>query len=478
MLVLALNAPKQAQLLEYRDYAQQLCQPGLYEDCVTYINSILPQLGKFKDTQTVGEIYYLQGESYFEQEQYQAAIAAYDAAGIYLTDSLYLLRDTAIAHARSGNIDRAESQLQNMRALPDSEGAVALLLGEIAFAREQYDEALTQLKKGLGLPNSSDHARYRAYLICDKAFRKLEGKEKDNIALLRKALTDLPQVYSSILSERLADAYSRDGQYSEAVAIFEQLRDGGDTRIGTLQNIGLLYQQMKQYGKARAAYEAMRATYPKQHEGPMRLCYLVLAEQAEKPNEQRDYAEAQQLFAEAQRLYDGRPVASGEDMEMQKLAGAMEELEANGWGEVESVGVTTKPATNPKPTNETNDTTGSAIADWINKILGGESAETTKINSGTPPTIITTEMPDMTMGVPFYFKLQATGTEPIRWKHDALQWPDGLILDEETGILSGTPVNTNNHSSYWTTSSIGVTASNEAGEVRANVKFIKHYPAQ
>ena len=337
-LVLLLNAPKQEKLLEYRDYAQQLCQPGMYEECVTYINSVLPELGRFTKDEagkhTVGEIYYLQGESYFEQEQYQAAIAAYEAAGTYLTDNLSLQRDTAIAHARSGNVDHAESYLQSLRALPDSEGSVALLTGEIAFAKEQYDEALTQLRKGLGLPGNSAYVRYRAYLICDKAYRKLDGKEKENIALLQDALAALPQIYHSILNERLADAYSRNGQHAEAVKLFEQLRDAGDTRLGTVQNIGLLHQQLKQFDKARAAFEAMREAYPKQHEGAMRLCYLVLAEQTEKPNEQRDYAEAQRLYAEAKRLYDERPVASGEDMEMQKLAGAMEELERGGWGKV------------------------------------------------------------------------------------------------------------------------------------------------
>ena len=366
-LMLVLNIPKQAQLLEYRDYAQQLCQPGLYEDCVTYINSILPKLGKFKDTQTVGEIYYLQGESYFEQEQYQAAIAVYEAAGTYLTNDMGLQRDTAIAFARSGDIARAESSLQSMRALPDSEGAVALLQGEIAFAKEQYDETVTQLNKGLGLPNSSNHARYRAYLICDKAYRKLEGKEKDNIALLRKALTELPQPYHAILNERLADAFSRDGQYAEAAKLFEQLRDGGDTRLATLQNIGLLYQQMKQYGKARTAFEAMREAFPKQHEGPMRLCYLVLAEQAEKKNEQRDYAEAQRLYAEAKRLYDARPVASEDDLEMQKLTGAMEDLERGGWLEL-SKNSTIAPTNLTSSTNPTTITKQKAQAGWAKKM--------------------------------------------------------------------------------------------------------------
>ena len=379
LLIWLTGANQAKKLQEYHGYALELNQPGLYADCTAYINSILPQLGRLtknEDSQrTVGEIYYLQANSYFEQEQYQAAIAAYEAAAAYLPDHLDVQRDQAIAYARSGDIDRAESSVQNLRALPDSEGAVALLLGEIAFAREQYDEALTQLRKGLGLPGNSDQARYRAYLICDKAYRKLEGKEKDNIALLRDALSDLSQIYAPILNERLADALSRDGQYQEAVKLFEQLRDGGDTRQGTLRNIGLLYQQMKQYDKARTAYEAMREAYPKHHEGPMRLCYLEIAVQGEKQNEQRDYAKAQQLYAEAKRLYDERPNASGDDQEMQKLAGVMEELERNDWGPVVPVAATMKSAsTKPKTTTTSNAGGGSAIAGWIDQLLGGEGA--------------------------------------------------------------------------------------------------------
>lgn len=58
-------------------------------------------------------------------------------------------RNTAIAYARGGDVDRAESYLKSLRALPDSEGSVALLLGEIAFAKGNWEEALTQLQKGM-----------------------------------------------------------------------------------------------------------------------------------------------------------------------------------------------------------------------------------------------------------------------------------------------------------------------------------------
>jgi serine/threonine protein kinase/lipopolysaccharide biosynthesis regulator YciM len=354
--VLLLNrGPSDEQLDVYTNSAWDLLGTGLYDDCVTYINSVLPQINRRAKSETgkgaLCTAYLVQGESYFELEQYQAAVAAYETANACWTDRVNLLvlqRNTAIAYARGGDIDRAESYLKALRALPDSEGSVALLLGEIAFAKGNWEEALAQLQKGIALPGDG-YEDYRAYLLCDKALRKLGGREKEDVALLRKALNELSlsQGYMTILNERLADAYSRNKQYKEAVAIFEQLRDGGDNRLATLQNIGQLYQQMKQYDKARAAFEAMRQAYPKRHEGAMRLCYLLLAEQGAKKNEQRDYTEAQSLYAEAQRLYDQRGNASGEDLEMQKLAGVMEELERGGWGTVAVTVATTVPTTVP-----------------------------------------------------------------------------------------------------------------------------------
>ncbi|MDR1464455.1 MAG: DUF6273 domain-containing protein [Oscillospiraceae bacterium] len=328
-------AKRQALLRDYYAQTLALSQAADFASCASYVNEIAPALpalaAQQQNQQRLGEIYYMQGNSYFELEQYDKAIASYETAKRYFPDHQGIQRDMAIAYARGGNIDRAESFLQTLRTLPDSESDIALLRGEISFAKQNYADALTQLRNYLALPGSDNYEKYRAYLLLDKACRKLGGQEKENIALLQEALRVLPEQYAPVLKERLADAYSRNKQYQEAVSLFEQLRDGGDQRFGTLQNIGLLYQQMKQYDKARAAFDALRAAFPDRYEAPMRLAFLVIAEQGAKANEKRDYAEALPFFDRAKALYAARPAASGDDPDMGRLESLIGDLRSGGW---------------------------------------------------------------------------------------------------------------------------------------------------
>jgi hypothetical protein len=84
-LLLVLNrGPSDEQMNTYTNSAWDLYGAGLYDDCVTYINSVLPQINKRAKSETgkgaLCAAYLVQGESYFALEQYQAAVAAYEAA--------------------------------------------------------------------------------------------------------------------------------------------------------------------------------------------------------------------------------------------------------------------------------------------------------------------------------------------------------------------------------------------------------------
>jgi len=61
-----------------------------------------------------------------------------------------------------------------------------------------------------------------------------------------------------------------------------------------------------------------------------------------------------------------------------------------------------------------------------------------------PVTITTETLPNGYVGEPYSYTMQATGKEPLYWEFwvDGGDYPDWLILDEETGVLSGTPTET------------------------------------
>ena len=72
------------------------------------------------------------------------------------------------------------------------------------------------------------------------------------------------------------------------------------------------------------------------------------------------------------------------------------------------------------------------------------------------PTISTATLPEGTVSVAYSQTLQAAGTEPIQWSVTKGKLPDGLNLEENTGVISGTPTTQE-------TSTFTVTATNAGG---------------
>jgi tetratricopeptide (TPR) repeat protein len=154
---------------------------------------------------------------------------------------------------------------------------------------------------------------------------------RSEITLLRGALDDPSGTNGIAIKELLADALIRAGEYTEATALFEELRQSGNVSYRIWQNIGILYQQTGDFAAAREVYSDLAGAYPDDYRPPMRLAYLVLEEQAALKNEKREYREARLWHDMARELYAKRPQSAGEDMEMLVLDDLINELRQNGW---------------------------------------------------------------------------------------------------------------------------------------------------
>jgi tetratricopeptide (TPR) repeat protein len=207
---------------------------------------------------------------------------------------------------------------------------VDLLRGEIAYARGRDGDAIA-IFEGVIRATDSEYIKNRAYLICDRAYRRIPGLVRDEIALLRRALDDLPDNYALALGERLADALVRAGERDEALQIYVQLRKSGNISYQVWQNIGVLHQQLGDYGTAAEVYAEMAEAYPDDYRPYLRLAYLELEVQSTAPNEQRDYADAARYWTVASEKYGGRRPDAGDDAEMLQLKVLIDELRQNGW---------------------------------------------------------------------------------------------------------------------------------------------------
>jgi lysophospholipase L1-like esterase len=76
------------------------------------------------------------------------------------------------------------------------------------------------------------------------------------------------------------------------------------------------------------------------------------------------------------------------------------------------------------------------LAQWMFDLL---IANTIPLSPGDRPVVNTTTLDSLSIGFPFSQTLSATGTAPITWSLKSGSLPQGLRVDRETGILSGTP---------------------------------------
>jgi serine/threonine-protein kinase len=320
----------------YREQAVKLCVPGGYEDCIEYVGDVMAILSAHEivgdELYIIGDIYYLQANAYFELEDYPNALISYEAAADANPDSPELYRDWAIALARCGYIERAEEMLIDIEDEDMDLGidSVDLLRGEIAYAKGENRAAIALFDSVIRTADS-DYIKNRAYIICDKAYRREPELVDDNVALLRAAIADSSNSYVLILKERLADALVRAGKYAEAAALFEELREAGNLSYQTRLNIGALYQKLGDYAGARAIYKELAADSPDDYRPYMLLAYLELEEQAARVNESREYANAAEHYSEARKRYDERGQSAADDLEMSMLGGLIDDLRQNGW---------------------------------------------------------------------------------------------------------------------------------------------------
>ena len=312
----------------YREQALKLYLSGNYIQCIEYIKTSIAKLSAFDHDDEgilkIGEIYYILGNAYFETEDIINSLTAYEAAVRNYAGNPDIYRDYAIALASGGQISRAEDLLKDVEKLAGGKDSINLLRGEIAYAKGDDENAIKFLKDAIR-ETDKDNIRNRAYIICDKAYRRLPDLVQDEIAFLKDALRELPANYLLLMKERLADAYARAGEYDEAVKMYEEIRKSGDISFQTWQNIGVLYQSMGDFAGARAVYTEMLAAYPKDHHPPMRLAYLILEEQNTLPNDKRDYTEALRYYEKA------RELRVADDVEMIMLERLIAELKQNGW---------------------------------------------------------------------------------------------------------------------------------------------------
>ena len=320
----------------FRRYRQ-----GDYEECIRYGTAILKNSSYHVDSESdrslLGNIYYMLGNCYLEEEDYpNAEMYLKTAIRQYGDNSLYH-RDYAIALAKQARVDEAETMLERAVSLGLGEDSIYMVQGEIAYAKGEYETAEEYLSGAIAA-TADDMLRRRAVLLGDKAYRELGSEWLDvEIGFLEQEENRAGGAGSAMyISERLADAYVRKAEadegtgreyYGKALERFELLYQNGYATRQMMENIAILYEQMGDYENAKLMLTQMVEKYPDDYVGYKRLAYLEADIQQNRDNSERDYHLFVEYYGRARELYEGRE----DDQEMDMMDAMMQDLRDGNW---------------------------------------------------------------------------------------------------------------------------------------------------
>jgi len=320
----------------YRAMAERLWDDGDIDACKQYIEQNLGNIAEFQSVpeaqRSFGDIYFILGNCYYYQSgepDYSMAKGNFEIAVQFVIDNPIYFRDYAISLARTGDITMAEQTLKKAQLLELDDDSLNLLHGEISFAKREYDNALDGFGKVIAL-TSDDYLRYRAYHTSDEIY-KLLGQPENSAVLLYDALNRIPLNRVPEVTERLADAYVKSGDYNNAIRLFEQLAENGVPQYHILQGLAILLQNTGELDKAAEVLEKMADLFPNDFRVPVRQAYLEADRQSKTENENRDYTLTKQFYDSATVLYNENVKPGEEDTEMQQLDMLIEQLRVNKW---------------------------------------------------------------------------------------------------------------------------------------------------
>jgi len=322
----------------HRAEALRLFNEGRFEESAAFVAGYMARLSAFswtgEDLLLIGDMFYIQGNAWFELGDYPFAAVAYAAAITNNPTVPVMHRDYAISLARMGHVSEAEGVLANIADMVISMDSVYLLRGEIAHARNHHEEAIYFFHRVLSVSGDA-RIRQRAILIGERTYAQMPGYEAQRVNWLLYGRDNLPAVYQAALYHPLADAFIHTGDYQEAITIFTRLRVQGNISFTLAQNIGLLHQRAQNFPAARDIFTELTTLHPGDYRPFMRLAFLVLEEQTARNMYERDFHEVLYWYAQSRALYENRPRGAGDDPEIQMLNTLIDELHAFGWLEGE-----------------------------------------------------------------------------------------------------------------------------------------------
>lgn len=321
-----------ARIDAYEEEVRKYYTMADYDTCIQLgretIGSPAYTVSSKSDQRILGDIFYILGNAYYEKADLANALSCFSSALEHHGNNSLFYRDYSIALAKSGNLEQAGVMLEKAVDLGIGQDSVYLVQGELAYVKGDYQEALDLFLNTLNITEDNQLQR-RCVLLADRAYRMLgDAFLSEEIDMLEKWEQAFGDRNGYPITERLADAYTRQGEYEKALMKFEDLAKLGYATYQISHNLAILHQQLGQFEEAEKILLETAEQYPDRYETYKRLAFLEADRQQVKENAERDYHRMKDYYEKAARLYEAQ---SDQDDEMQMLNILMEDVAAGKW---------------------------------------------------------------------------------------------------------------------------------------------------
>ena len=315
----------------YEAKVESLYKSGNYNECISYgtdaIDSPKYDVITKDDKDSLGNMFYIVGNAYYENEDYSSAIANFQKAIEYNATNPLFYRDISISEAKNGNTEDAITYLNYAVDHGLEEDSIQMAKGEIEFSKSNYDLAIESFERAFEL-SADDSVKRRDMVLEINTYKKMGNESLDKAIEFMKNREGEFGDSSPYLIESMVDMYARKGDYQNAATYLAKLKNMGDISLRTYSNIAIVYQNMGDMSNAKKYLNEMIDTYPNEYESYMRYAMFEADEQSRLPNESRNYSDFAKYYNKAVELYQN---AKADDVEMKKLSSMAEQLKSGGW---------------------------------------------------------------------------------------------------------------------------------------------------
>lgn len=327
----------------YLSYAYTLYLCGEYESCISYIENDLA-LGKSYDETVQSELAAILGAAYFEQEDYAAAASFFrlsTAGGDITIDEM---RDYAVSLGRLGDVDAADKVLEEMRTAGASGELLDYVQAETDLAKGSYSEAehgflfVLESTQDRVLQARSLRSLAELYLACAaldvSGSSPIAAPAEAGAAYLAQAMVRYNQSENAILQDLLGRLYYEAGQINEnnesffqAASAFRQAISLGAGTEAVYVRLFFCDYEAARFSEAQQTLTEFETAFPQSYLPHALRGLAHIAEENEKPQDERDYSSVQAEYEAA-----GEKLRSGDDPAYyQQLETLLEQLKKGGW---------------------------------------------------------------------------------------------------------------------------------------------------